>query len=355
MTIAEILNNLLTRQPLSAEQAAWLQVWAEHPENRVQLENLLHAQQEPADARHIYEDVMRRVAAAEKRRRVQRAAWWSAAAAVVLMVGGLWMLERGGEPQTTPQTAVLVLDDGREIALKGDTVVTVNGVEVEVQDGRVRYAAAAQRLALRVPRGVEPMSVVLDDGSMVRLNSDSQLNYPARFEGGTRDVELSGEAFFEVSKDADHPFVVHSGAMITTVLGTTFNVSAYKDDPAVETTLVEGSVRVQTDGGASQVLAPSMQASLSQQGGLMIRNVNADAATAWREGVMNLDETDLQQIMRTLARWYDIEVEYVGDAAQEHNFSGRLRRADGLNRTLETLTMTGAPRFTVDGRKVTVH
>jgi ferric-dicitrate binding protein FerR (iron transport regulator) len=168
---------------------------------------------------------------------------------------------------------------------------------------------------------------------------------------------LDGEAYFAVSHDTARPFTVRSGAMSTTVLGTEFNISAYSNEPAIKTTLISGSVEVAVDGiTGTKILSPSTRAQwVEGDSAIDVRTVNTLAETSWRRGIMLLDETGLDEIMRTLARWYDVEVEYCGDTVANHNFTGRLDRQDDLRTILEKLTLLGAPRFEIEDNRVIVH
>lgn len=309
------------------------------------------------DKRAMWRNIARRT-----RPHRQRDYWWVAAASVVAIVGG-WLtgIHRQGQNVETPPTAnvaTLVLDDGQRIAIVSDTVFTIGGSQVAIGGGRMRQvssvdAAPAENLTVQVPRGAATLELELSDGSTVWLNADSELRYPSRF-ADERMVELTGEAFFDVERDELHPFVVRSGAMRTTVLGTTFNISAYADDHEVRTTLVSGSVLVEVEGGASQVLSPSMQAIFSG-GGLMTQRVDTVAETSWMQGIMTLKETSLVEIARTLGRWHNLEVEFVGGYVGEHNFTGSIARTDDVSAVLEKLTLLGAPKLEIRDNKIIVH
>jgi len=189
----------------------------------------------------------------------------------------------------------------------------------------------------------------LPDGSRVWLNNASSLRYPTSFTGNTREVELSGEAYFEVAKDAAKPFKVKVNDMDVNVLGTSFNIMAYKDEVATKTTLLSGTVRV-SRGAASSVLR-RRAGSVGASGLKVAANVNTDAVIAWKNGFFNFDNADIQAIMRQIGRWYDIEVSYEGMCGQGHSEEGWA--GTSIYPALEILKTIDI-NFKVVGRKVIV-
>ncbi len=308
------------------------------------------------------------------RRRVGWRKWGAYAAGIALLVSvGLWFgLHREEtkvpvtrmaviEPGTTQ--ALLILNDGQKIALRDrDTLVNTALSSINVQTGLVKYdvketgSGVVEYNTIEVPRG-GIYSLELSDGTRVFLNSDTRLRYPVKFDEGCREVELRGEAFFEVSPDSLHPFIVHTRDMDTRVLGTSFNVLAYPDEPATKTTLLTGRVQVSVnDLALKEVLEPGMQASWRKgEGQIAVKRVNVEIQSLWRDGVIMLDDDDLESVMRMLARWYDVTCEFKGDRSARHTFTGKINRNEDLESVLKTLTLLGGPRFEIVGKTVYIY
>lgn len=320
-----------------------------------------------------------------------RRAWMRAAAAVLLLallLPGLYYFYIRPDRQPFPQAAtqrysediapggdkaVLTLADGSRILLDSAATGLLasqgNTVIKKLQDGRLAYnstressqAASPGGLAqegisfntITTPRGGQ-YRITLPDGSNVWLNAASSLKFPAAFTGPERRVELTGEAYFEIEKDASRPFLVHSGGQTVEVLGTHFNISAYKNDPAVRTTLLEGSVKVtERASGKSRILSPGQQASLAAGSGIRVMAADLALATAWKDGKFVFDGDNIQSIMRKIARWYDVEVIYEGDMGNK-SFSGSVSRFVNVSDVLRKLELTGIIHFKIEERRITV-
>lgn len=267
------------------------------------------------------------------------------------------------EPGT--MQALLILNDGREIKLSDqDTLMNSTNTCINVQMGQVQYEVKEIKAReteveynmIVVPRG-GIYSLVLSDGTRVFLNSESELKYPVNFAGGDRNVELKGEAFFDVTRDPEHPFIVKTGEMNIRVLGTSFNVSAYMDDPAIRTTLFSGRVEILVNETTlKQELRPGMQANWTiGSDEIEVRMVNLDAASLWRDGIIVLDDDELEGVMRMLSRWYNVTYEFKGDGREKHTFTGKINRNEDLESVLRTLTLLGGPRFEIMGTKVYIY
>src|SRR5690606_22741368 len=203
--------------------------------------------------------------------------------------------------------------------------------------------------ALTTPKG-GTYRLTLSDGTNVWLNAASTLRYPAKFTGTERMVELEGEAYFEVSRltrgsDIRVPFRVVSKGQTVEVLGTEFNITAYADEDAVRTTLVEGSVQVVSDGAIETqrpqpvTLRPGQQSVVSPDG-TQINSVDVSMFTAWKDGLFSFRETEMSDAMRQLARWYNVDVVYEG-AVPETYFFGNIRRDKSLAHALAILKKSG--------------
>ena len=178
-----------------------------------------------------------------------------------------------------------------------------------------------------------------------------------KFTGKNRVVDLKGEAFFEVTPDSLHPFVVQAGEMRTRVLGTSFNIMAYTDEPTIQTTLFTGRVEVSVEQTSlKEVLTPGMQANWEVGADdISVKKVNMDIQSLWRDGIIMLDDDDLESVMRMLARWYNVTYEWRGDRNVKHTFTGKINRNEDLGSVLSTLTLLGGPRFEIKGTTVYIY
>jgi transmembrane sensor len=275
----------------------------------------------------------------------------------------------------------IVLDDAAngKLAQQGKTTI------VKSNDGQLAYThptggeitGKVLYNTLSTPRGGQ-YQLVLPDGSRVWLNAASSITYPAAFTGTERKVTISGEAYFEVAKNARMPFIVGEGNLSVQVLGTHFNVNGYKDDGAIKTTLLEGKVKVvnqqsptsrggQAIGGgqkakdkdASVVLKPGEQAIAvvspltTDHSPLTIdHSPDIDQVIAWKNGQFLFKDATIESIMNQVARWYDVEVVY--DATISKHFIANIPRIVSLSELLKLLELTGQVHFKVQGRKITV-
>jgi len=202
----------------------------------------------------------------------------------------------------------------------------------------------------------------------VWLNSESSIKYPVFFAGKERKVEISGEAYFEVLKDASKPFKVKiNGSVEVEVLGTSFNINSYEDEPTIRTTLLEGSVSVREEpivgvntntNKLSVVLKPGQQAQMvvgdnSNNGVRVVGAVDVDAVVAWKNGLFRFKGAELGAVMRQIARWYDVDVEYQGKLP-DYPLVGNIPRNVPVSEILKLLELTGVVHFTIEGKKVTV-
>jgi ferric-dicitrate binding protein FerR (iron transport regulator) len=259
--------------------------------------------------------------------------------------------------------AILTLADGRKI----DLGTTANGLVADQGSTKVAKLSDGQ-LVYKKTVGEKPPSIaynslstpkagqfelLLPDGTRVWLNNASTIRYPVAFTGPDRTVELAGEAYFEVAKDAAHPFrvKVQTGATVD-VLGTSFNIMAYSDEPTERTTLIDGSIRI-TENNQSALLKPAEQTALDPHGTLnVIPNVNVQEVIAWKNGYFHFDHASLQTTMRQLARWYDIDVVYQGQIP-DHEYQGRIQRDLLLSDVLKNLE-SDQIHFKLEGRKLIV-
>jgi transmembrane sensor len=205
---------------------------------------------------------------------------------------------------------------------------------------------------LSTPTGGQ-YNIVLADGTKVFLNAVSSIKYPTQFNGNQRVVELEGEAYFEVAKNRNKPFIVKSGNQAIEVLGTHFNVHAYDNEAVVKTTLLEGRVEV-THKNQKAILKPGQQANVSDNfNKISVREVDTEAAIAWKNGRFKFDNADLETVMKQLERWYGIKVEYRGDVS-DVRFNGGTFRNKNLSEVLKVLELSNI-EFKVEGKTIIVY
>jgi transmembrane sensor len=294
---------------------------------------------------------------------IYKRTWFRVAATVVILAGAFAIYNLTGKTnhkedivktyQVTEQDpgsnkAVLTLADGSTINLESaaNGMVSQQGQTkiVKHANGQLAYEPSNQKgsevffNSVTTPRGGQ-YCVTLSDGSKVYLNAASSLRFPAGFDGKERKVELNGEAYFEVTKNAAMPFkVITSGKGEVEVLGTHFNVNAYPDEPTINTTLFEGSVKLTALANqGSQILTPGEQAKLQRNGQISInKNADTEQAMAWKKGVFNFNNSDLEMLFRQLSRWYDVDVKFQGPI-QSREFNGEMQRDLKLTQVLKLL------------------
>ncbi|MEI3801286.1 MULTISPECIES: FecR family protein [unclassified Chitinophaga] len=302
---------------------------------------------------------------------------WLAAAAVaafLLLAGGAYLWLRQPEkprlavapdvPAIVPghEGAILTLSDGSTVVLDslGNGVVAKqNGTQVTLNNGRLAYNSEAisgtggmSYNTMTTPRGRQ-FQLVLPDGTKVWLNAESSLRYPVAFNAGERRVNLTGEAYFEVAANASAPFNVSVANMEVAVLGTRFNIMAYKEAAEIQSTLLEGVVKV-SKGTVSKLLQPGQQAGLSKNNNqFTISRPDLPGVTAWKDGIFRFRSENIVTIMQQLARWYDIEPVFEGNLSAK-NFSGTISRKSSLTEVLQMLELTEDIHFEIKGRKVMV-
>lgn len=301
-----------------------------------------------------------------------------AAAVCGLMVGGAaWYLGRKPKPQTPPVAmvkgkvkdiapgrnhALLTLPGGKTFDLDSNSQPTLAlqaGTRlVKNKAGEWEYQTpAAEKTAvlyntLSAPRGGQ-FPFVLEDGTRVWLNAASSLRFPTSFTGDKREVYLEGEAYFEVAPDAKKSFQVKVGNEAVTVLGTTFNIDGYPDEPGIRTTLISGSVRVER-GGASVLMHPGEIAGIAEGGRIdrLDDDDAVDASVAWRNGYFSFSDDDIRTVMRQISRWYDVDIRYEGPVTTAR-FGGDMGRDLTLMQML-TILEKSQVHFRLDGKILTV-
>lgn len=301
------------------------------------------------------------------------------AAAAILMLAGLSVffyvhhkpekeaLASSGNIKPGESKAVLITANGKEIVLNSalDTtkLVALNpGIKSVSADGLIyKQSDEASGKAvgvnvLKTPKGGQ-YHIVLPDGTTVWLNSASELKFPSTFSSASRDVELKGEAYFEVAKYAGKgwTFNVKSDRQVVQVLGTKFNISAYENETFVKTSLAEGKVRVTGSGlGKSFTLKPGQESALNTKSSeIKVYDAEIADAIAWKEGLFVFDNENLFSAMNKISRWYDVEIIYQGEV-KDKALWGTISRTEKIESLLKTLASTGVAKFKIEERRVFV-
>jgi ferric-dicitrate binding protein FerR (iron transport regulator) len=307
-----------------------------------------------------------------------RNAWlkWSAAAAVILLISGLTYqyLKPVNKNQTVASAtqpypydippgkmnAMITLSDGSKINLDSASngqLALQGNTRISKENGQVKYEYTGgltdiQFNTVSTARGNQFM-VVLPDQTKVWLNASSSITFPTSFTGNTREVKISGEAYFEVAKRKDMPFKVSfAGDGEIEVLGTHFNVNTYKDDGIIRTTLLEGSVRISKN-KETEMLAPGQQAQIKENATMHIAEVDTDETIAWKNGFFNFKDADIKAMMQQLSRWYDIDIQYEGPAGKQL-FTGEIDRSLNLVSVLKILEKTNVHFRLEENRKLVI-
>jgi ferric-dicitrate binding protein FerR (iron transport regulator) len=374
---------------LSPQENAELEAWLhENSENYLLYEEFMDQNKLGSDLDELqsidHEAAYQRLAArlfqptpALPKKNIYRTWYIAAAAILVLSAGGYWLLSKRDDTPMASVTkktdldsikpggkkAVLTLSDGRMIDLdnnhQGIVAEDANNTIQQSNSGNLYYSESAKNTTskklenkLEVPRRGE-YSITLNDGTIVWLNSSSSLRFPVQFENGERRVKLSGEAYFQVAKDASRPFIVEVDSVEVKALGTEFNITAYPEDKKLGAALVEGVISI-SHNEKQHLLKPGNIAEIDGAGDLEIKEADIAELTAWKNGEFIFHNTPLFNLMNQFARWYDIDVSYPKGIPQI-NFTGGLHRGDGIFRVINLLELTGEVRFAVDGRKVMVY
>jgi transmembrane sensor len=316
----------------------------------------------------------------------------AAAAVVLITIGaGLFFYNGYKSPKQPEQinvyandiapgknAATLTLADGRKIilsdAVKGELAKEPGVSITKTADGQLIYvisnaseksnskdlssvSSVEMTNTLSTTNG-ETYQVILPDHTIVWLNAASSLTYPTSFTAlKSRRVELSGEAYFEVAKDASHPFIVKSAGQDVEVLGTHFNIKNYPGEEIVKTSLMEGAVRMTSTTGVhigQGVLLKPGQQSILNKGNIDIDTFDPEEVIAWKNGMFMFNKQDLEGILNQVARWYDVTIEYRDNSIRKEVFDGSVSRFENISQLLEVLESTGSVHFKLAGRRLIV-
>jgi transmembrane sensor len=326
---------------------------------------------DPDAAKHIVNTIV-------YRGKLRSITWWkiAAAASVVILLGiGSYFAFFTGVAKKGTETAKadiqapaatrasIILADGTSIPIDSLTQVQQGTTNVvRLSNGEITYKTVGEITkevtynTLNNPKGSQVAMLTLSDGSKVWLNAGSSVTYPVAFTGKERKVSMIGEAYFEVAHNAAMPFKVRNRQTEVTVLGTHFNVNAYDDESDIKITLLEGSVKVSSSAASPQsaVLKPGQQANIDIHNSQLTieHSPDIEQVMAWKNGMFSFRQTDLQSIMRQIARWYDVEVVYDGPLP-DRKFGGEIPRMTRLSNVLRVLEESDV-KFKMEGRKIIV-
>lgn len=266
--------------------------------------------------------------------------------------------------------ALLILADGSSIDLESkglNTIKEKDGTQIINNSKSISYLSsnagkplqAAVINKLIIPRGGE-YQLTLADGTKVWLNSETRLQYPTRFTGSKREVILSGEAFFEVTKDPGKPFIVKVEHMDVKVFGTSFNVKAYPDEKGTETTLVEGKVQLTTDLPEYKTkevfLAPGENVNMSATSSSFTKKkVDANIYTSWINGEFVFQNDNLEEVLTRLSRWYDFQFSFARPELKHFHFTGTLKRHEDISQIIDHIEYTSGLKISIKESTIYIH
>lgn len=362
---------------LSPEQVRWLFDQLKHPDSDKLLEEALRNE----FLKLFPEEAAGNTEGASRQGKIFPIKKWlvaaSIAALLALGVGLYWYTKPAST--TAPQVsstfretiepghsqAILTLANGKkigldstatgQIAVQAGTIISLDeSGELNYDDNPDAGSDDATINSVATPTGGF-FKIVLPDGSRVWLNSESELTFPSQFRQSERAVSLKGEGYFEVAKNPQKPFRVSlSGGETVTVLGTSFNVMAYNNEPGKKITLIEGSIRLKTNGAPGTVLIPGQQAVVTN-GLVDVRSdVAIDHETAWKNGLFDFQNDDLPFVLRQISRWYNVEIVY-GASSHSGHYTGAIRKSSSISEVLKMLEVAGDVNFSIVGKKIIVN
>ncbi|WP_214071858.1 FecR family protein [Mucilaginibacter sp. dw_454] len=368
--LQELAHKMLQGK-ISAEEKAELNQWlARSDDSPIEVPEMAGQNDDQLEAL-LFQKIQERI----RPQKVIRPLWPRIAAAasilIFLSVGAYYVFHKQVPPQIAliqkqdiapgRNQATLTLANGQKIILRkglsgqlarqGNTVIRVNGGSaIAYVPGQVD--AKIEYNTLTTAKGeMSPYPLILPDGSKIWLNSQSSITFPTAFSGKERLVKITGEAYLEVVHKADQPFRVAVKGQTIEDRGTHFNINAYDDEPVINTTLLEGSIKISV-GTKTAVLKPGQQASTVNGSSLInVKSADVDQAVAWKNGFFQFNDADIQTVMRQLSRWYDVDVQYEGKVPS-FDFSGEMERSLNASQVLKLLSKK--VHFRIEGKKIIV-
>ncbi len=304
----------------------------------------------------------------DKKKKIPVWYYLSAACILFIVTFGVWKFQSLQKDRVIqPLEGIVSFEPGKNQAVlkssKGETISLSSSYEGIVVDGKLSYDDGTEvfgtvldetsdtyTYTLSTPKGGQ-YQITLPDGTKVWLNADSKLKYPNRFSSSERFVELQGEAYFEVAENKKSPFIVKTDNETVRVLGTHFNVNAYKNEKASHVSLFEGSVKVSVGESFSEIIKPGQQ-SVVKKGEISVQPADLEEVVAWKNGEFIFNHESLKSAMQKVARWYDLDIE-VSSELQDISIWGSVSRYDNFNKVLEIIKMTDETiRYEIEGRRV---
>lgn len=366
------LNNQATE-----EEAKLLHAWYEQ-KNQEELALVITTQTMTADKleEELLDDIKNRIRA-DKDKKIFRINWWKAAAIFILLLGAgityTW-LSNTSKPLAEVETgkpvndiapgkngAILTLPGNKEIVLDemgNGKVTTESPVSIVKEGDAITYVFGPSAVNDKVeyhtvstPRGRQ-FKIKLPDGTEVMLDAASSVYFPTAFTGKERRVQVTGQVYFNVTRDITRPFIVDNGEMEVEVLGTEFNICAYTEEEQKMVTLLHGSVKVSNrDNKKTNVLLPGQQAKMDKGNNMtVLTGVDLQEVMAWKDGAFQFNDAKLSAVMNALSRWYDVDIVFK-NANADRLFNGRISRSLHLNQVLEILKFSDV-NVELDGKKL---
>lgn len=381
--ISGLISASITRE-LTGEEMKNLQKWLNEDERHIDIYNGLRKEEylkskvdyySNVDVVKAYSRINEKIDKRRKHRRLFSLLKYAAVILFPVVISTLIVLyfPQNNQLVNNEQTVIeagnskayLILGNGNSIDVSdidSDTTLIENGVNIYSSNRKLTYSASTYNFnaeeynSLVVPRGGEYF-LELSDGTKVWMNSESKLKYPVKFIGGKRKVYLEGEAYFKVAHNSKKPFVIDVNGSEVKVLGTSFNLRAYNNEPEVIATLVNGSISLSTTKDTkttSVILNPGEQGKIYSSGEVSKKKVDVKLFTSWKDGRIIFKNQTLGDLMNVIYRWYDIEVFYMNPDLKNVEYTGNIKRYSDFNDVIELLEMAGLVEFEIKGRTVTI-
>ena len=378
--IDEIIAARLAKESLSQEEINSLDEWLSQSKSHKHIYSRLETmaergkllQEDHRDHNLVYHEILNKIL--QKKKKQQKLIIHSIAASITLLIGLFFLFQQEPEQPVFSHSsfsepikpgspkAKLTLEDGKsiDIEVSQESVILADSlVKIENKGNMLVYSSEKmEKVAyntLSIPLGAE-YCVMLPDNTKVFLNSGSELRYPVAFNNNSREVFLQGEAYFEVVKNAEAPFVVKTDLGDIKVLGTEFNMKCYSDETALVITLVNGKVKFDDEINPSVILKPEEQLIFEKENRQsIVRKVNVNHYTGWKDNRLSFQGETLDMIMKTLSRWYNVEVVFEDSTLKALEFSGNLDRFTGIQEFLSLFELGVNVKFEVKNRTVYIR